>query len=129
MAMPSTAPARRHLARRPASYSPTEKDKKGKPVFNTTWEWRATTKPGKLFIEICKWPSDGKFVVPMTNDVKDAYLLADPDKKLQTTKSDDGLTIMLPASAPDPIASVVGIDLDGPVNPLPSALAKPAPVH
>ena len=32
------------------AYSPTEKDKDGKPVFVALNEWRCTTKPGRLFI-------------------------------------------------------------------------------
>ena len=38
------------------SYSPTEKDKDGKPVWVDKWAWRCTTKPGKLYIHIFQWP-------------------------------------------------------------------------
>ena len=39
------------------SFSATEKDKKGKPKFIPSWNWRSTTKPDKIYIEIFNWPA------------------------------------------------------------------------
>jgi alpha-L-fucosidase len=108
------------------TYSATKVDKKGQPVFNPAWEWRATTKPGMVYIHIFQWPADGKFVVPMTNPAKAAYMLADPGTKLDTAASPAGLTVTLPAKAPDAIASVLAIEIDGAPQPL--ANAGPAPM-
>ena len=93
------------------SYSDTEKDKKtGKPLFITKWEWRCTTKPGKIFIELFKWP-DGKFELDGVKDtVKKAYLLADPGTALDVTQKDGHISIALPKAAPDPIASVLCLE-------------------
>ena len=60
------------------AFSDTEKEKDGKPKFVSTWNWRCTTKSGKLFVEIFAWPKDGRFVLPgLESKVTKAYLLAD----------------------------------------------------
>jgi alpha-L-fucosidase len=109
------------------AYSATEKDAKGAAKFIPAWEWRCTTKPGKVYIHIFKWPVDGKLVVPMTNAATSACLLADPGTKLQTASSDSGLAVTLPAKAPDAIASVLEIDIVGAPQPVAGSLAAPAP--
>jgi len=93
------------------SFSDTEKDKNGKPKFIASWDWRATTKPGMIYLEIFKWPTDGKFNVPgLQSKVKKAYLLAG-HKKVKYQQSDTGVTLALPDAAPDPIASVVCLQI------------------
>ena len=60
------------------------------------------------------WPTDGKLPVPgLKNRVLKASLL-DGGKRLTTTPGTDGLTIAIPADAPNKIASVVVLDIDGP---------------
>jgi len=89
----------------------TEKNKKGKPVFVDTRSWRCTTKPGKLFIHLFTWPG-ASFVLPGVKDkITKAYMLADP-KLTPLTVAPNGtdLTVSLPASAPDPIASVLVLE-------------------
>ena len=85
------------------------KDRRGKPPFEPRQEWRCTTKPGKLYVHIFKWPAAGKFELPaVKGKVAKAYLLADPNRtELKVTRTDDGVSIALPSAAPDPIASVV----------------------
>ena len=91
--------------------SDTEKDKKGKPQFVTAWEWRATTKPGKIYLEIFHWPSDGKFELPqLRSKVGKAYLLAG-HKRVKFEQGDRGVSLSLPDKAPDPIASVVCLEI------------------
>jgi alpha-L-fucosidase len=93
------------------SYSDTEKDKNGKPKFIATWDWRATTKPGKIYLIIFNWPADGKFVVPgLDSRVKKAYLLED-GKKVGFRQNEQGVTLSLPETAPDKIASVVCLNI------------------
>ncbi len=73
---------------------------------------RATSKPGKLYLHVFMWPSDGKLQVPaIKGRVAKAYLLADRAKALQVASAADGLTITLPATAPDADASVIALDL------------------
>ncbi|MGH2643220.1 MAG: alpha-L-fucosidase, partial [Chitinophagaceae bacterium] len=74
----------------------------------------ATQKPGKIFLEITKWPSDGEITVPLENKVRKAYLLADKHRQLKTKSTSSGLVVHLPATAPDPIASVVVLEVKDP---------------
>jgi alpha-L-fucosidase len=93
------------------SFSPTEKDKKGEPVFKPDWSWRATQKPGHLYLILFKWPTDGTFSVPaFAHSITGASLLADPSAKLTVSQNDKGITVSgLPAKAPDAIASVIDL--------------------
>ena len=79
------------------------------------FDGRCTQKPGKLFLHVFKWPTNGRLLVPMTSTVKRAYLLAAPDKDLTVTATAKGMLVALPASAPDSIASVVVVEPSGPV--------------
>ncbi len=90
------------------AYSPTEKDKKGNPVWIPVWDWRATAKGSKVYISILQWPA-AKFELPaMDARVNKAYMLADRHRKaLKFSQNGSGVTVMLPAVAPDPIASVL----------------------
>jgi len=93
-------------------FSETEKDKKGKPKFIAAWDWRCTTKPGKIYLHIFKWPT-GKFEIPAVNGkITKAYLLADSrHRKLKVKQTSQGVSITLPAKAPDAIASVVCLEI------------------
>jgi len=92
-------------------FSDTEKDKKGKPKFTPVWDWRCTSKPGKLYLLIFNWPATGKFAVPgLLSKVTKAYVLAD-HKELNCSRTDAGVTLELPAAAPDKIASVVCLEI------------------
>ena len=89
----------------------TEKDKKGKPMFIADWSWRATTMPGKIYLLIFKWPETGKFeLAGMQSKVTKASLLAN-HQNLKVEQGDAGVTLSLPERAPDPIASVVCLEI------------------
>jgi alpha-L-fucosidase len=91
--------------------------------FRRQLPWgRCTQKSGKLFLLVFDWPTNGKLLVPVANAVTKAYLLTIPDKELTTSNSDEGVVIQLPASAPDPIASVVVTEINGEVRPLIQAI-------
>ncbi|MEP6950769.1 MAG: alpha-L-fucosidase [Ginsengibacter sp.] len=75
----------------------------------------ATEKPGKIFLEVTQWPQDGMITVPLKNKVIRAYLLAQPNVPL-VTASGKGLVIHLPKHGPDPIASVVVLQIYGQVE-------------
>jgi len=73
--------------------------------------WRATTKPGKIYALIFNWPTNGKFELPgLQSRVKKAYLLAG-HKKLKFEKTESVVTLDLPAEAPDKVASVVCLEI------------------
>jgi alpha-L-fucosidase len=90
---------------------PEKKDKKGNPAFNAKTDWRCTTKPGKLYIHLFKWPT-GSFELPAIKEtVAKAYLLANPQKQALTAKqTGPKWSIALPAAAPDKIDSVLVLE-------------------
>jgi alpha-L-fucosidase len=107
--------------------------------FSAT-DWRSTTRPDKIYIEIFNWPKNGKFELHnLPRNITRAYLLADPAHRslpfYPTTEQQGGLKgpvtnpvvvlpaggslaglaggamgIQLPAAAPDPIATVVVLE-------------------
>jgi len=85
---------------------------KPSPFKKLAWG-RCTQKPGKLYLHVFDWPTDGKLVVPVLNHVTKAYLLADPETALSTTAAADSVTIAVPATAPDALASVVVAEIEG----------------
>jgi alpha-L-fucosidase len=90
------------------AFSPTEKDKKGNPKFIPTWNWRSTTTPDKIYIEIFTWPTGSFRLDKLPRKVTGAYLLADPaHTPLKMTQTGDSLEVQLPAKALDPIATVL----------------------
>ncbi len=93
------------------SYSETEKDKNGKRKFISKWEWRATTAPGKLFVHLFEW-SQNLELPSIPESIQKVYLLADTEKtELTFTQSENGISITLPETAPDAVASVLCFEL------------------
>jgi alpha-L-fucosidase len=81
------------------------------PFSNQLGYGRVTSKPGRLYLHVFDWPRDGKLRVLLAGaTVKRVYLLASPNDRLQFISDQEGITLQLPASAPDPIASVVVIE-------------------
>ncbi|MBI5095279.1 MAG: alpha-L-fucosidase [Candidatus Hydrogenedentes bacterium] len=79
---------------------------------------RCTVKPGVLYLHVFDWPADGKLVAAgLKNAVKKAYLLSDAKKTaLEAKNTPDGVAITVPAKAPDPIASVIALEIEGAPN-------------
>ena len=78
------------------------------PIQGVEW-CRTTTKDGKIFVHVFDWTADGKLHLTGVNATA-AYLLADPAAALPLAAADSGITISLPAQAPDPIATVLVLD-------------------
>lgn len=94
------------------SYSETEKDKKGNPKFIAKKEWRATTKPGLIFVHQFNWKKGGLMIPPVKDTVISASFLADPDQTpLRFKQTSEGILITLPDEAPDSPISVVRLKL------------------
>lgn len=94
--------------------NPAEKDSHGAPAWVSLEEWRCTTKPGKLYFHLLKWPKGG-FVLPkFPNRVKRAYLLSDPAKAALVVQEG---AIMLPATAPAGLVPVICVEVEGEVKP------------
>ena len=99
----------------------------GEAVYGTKaspwglFDWgRCTKKETKngttLYFSVFNWPTDGKLSIPgIPNKVASASLLANGVKVNAITSKDGVLTITLPKSAPDPIASVIKVEVKGTV--------------
>ena len=73
---------------------------------------RCTQKPGKLYLHVFDWPAASALTVPgYTSRVTRAYLMADPGTPLSTNTAAEGLTINVPKAAPDPIATVIVLEV------------------
>jgi alpha-L-fucosidase len=93
------------------TFSPTEKDKRGNPVFTPTWNWRSTTAANKIYVEIFNWPAGAFHLANVPRKVTKAYLLADSaHAPLKLTQSGAGLDVQLPAKPLDPIATVLVLE-------------------
>src|SRR3989441_4400041 len=72
---------------------------------------RATSKSGRVYLHVFDWPKDGNLRVPSWGQsVKKAYLLAGSKPALKFTRDEDGITVRLPAKAPDSVASVIVLE-------------------
>ena len=90
---------------------PANLDKNGRPAFVEATAWRCTTKPGKLYITLFKWPSESFELANVNGKVRRAYLLADKSHRaLKMAQRGDTVKVALPPAAPDPTASVLVLD-------------------
>jgi alpha-L-fucosidase len=74
---------------------------------------KCTQKPGKLYLHILTWPANGQLVVPIANKINEAHLLADPASSLKVSDTPQGSAITLPKQAPDSVASVLLVEIEG----------------
>ena len=82
------------------------------PVQGLDW-CRSTIKPGKLFLHVFDWPADGALSIPGLRQVPArAHLLVDGQHHaLNMRLTGEGVQIEGPRNAPDPVDSVVVLDL------------------
>lgn len=84
------------------------------PFERMSFFGRATAKGNKLYLHVFDWPKDGRLrVAGLRNLVHSARLLADPERKIKSIRDGDDIAVMLPGTAPDEIASVLELTLDG----------------
>ncbi|TWT36855.1 Alpha-L-fucosidase [Posidoniimonas corsicana] len=96
-----------------ASFQERVKNERGKPQSRTGWQWRATTKPGKLYVHVFEWPIGVMNLPAIDENVTRTYLLADPNETaLAFKQSASGVSITLPETPPDQIASVICLELE-----------------
>lgn len=100
----------------------------GEAVYGTTaspwglFDWgRCTKKVTKngtsLYFSVFQWPADGKIVIPaFKNSVISARLIANGSRVRASVSKDGALTLTLPSAAPDPIASVIRVDVKGKIE-------------
>jgi alpha-L-fucosidase len=96
------------------------------PFEKPDWGY-ITRKDGKktttLYLSVCEWPDNGKIVLDKLAEAQSAVLLAGK-KKLKTTKTSTGLEIQLPAQMPDPIATVIKLELKHKLPPAKAGVEK-----
>ena len=95
----------------------------GEAIYGTTHSpfavgdepWRATVKPGKLYIHLLRWPAGGRFVLRgLQSPITRAYLLSDETRTaLATERAGGDLVVQLPADAPDPTIAVLALEYAG----------------
>jgi alpha-L-fucosidase len=84
------------------------------PFERMSFFGRATAKGNKLYLHVFQWPRDGVLrVAGLRNIVHSGRLLADPGRRIETRQDGNDVLVTLPGSAPDEIASVVELTLDG----------------
>ncbi|MCX7013535.1 MAG: alpha-L-fucosidase [Candidatus Sumerlaeota bacterium] len=73
---------------------------------------RSTATPGKVYLHVFAWPAGGAIAIPrLPSKIKSAWLLAGPARKpLAISTEGDRTVIAGPASAPDPIDTVVVVE-------------------
>jgi alpha-L-fucosidase len=82
------------------------------PIGRPGWG-RVTSKPGTLFLHVFDWPTDGTLHVPVSARVTRARLLANAGQTLTTDSSNAGVTVHVPTTAPDSVASVIALEIAG----------------
>ena len=91
---------------------------KASPVAPLTWGRVTRKENGKnttLYITVFDWPKDGQLNIPgLKNKVRSAQLLG--GSKVKTFSKGGSLLITVPATAPDPIATVIKVELKGGVT-------------
>jgi len=86
-------------------------DKKGNPGFRIAKDWRCTTRPGKLYVHLFKWPSGSFELTKVKGKITKAYFLADArHASLKVTQKDDKVSVSLPDKAPGEIDSVMVLE-------------------
>jgi alpha-L-fucosidase len=86
-----------------------KKDKDGKPAFVARADWRCTTKPGKLYLIIFKWPAGSFELANLHKKVKKAYILGSSGS-LKVRQQVDHVNIALPPKPAGSMASVVVVE-------------------
>ena len=105
------------------------------PFSKLAWG-RCTQKrlPGgvaRLYLHVFDWPADGRLVVGgLLNLPVRAFLLSDlKESPLEMARDGDGLVVSVPRAAPDPVDSVVVLDIAGrPDVNIPPTIEAPAEI-
>ncbi|MBA7625449.1 hypothetical protein ES703_32879 [subsurface metagenome] len=84
------------------------------PEITIEAPYHCTAKGGKYYIHIFAWPWDGRFKVSgVGKEVKRVYLLADPNHgELKFNQEGEDVVISVPDKAPDPIDTVVVLEIN-----------------
>lgn len=88
------------------------------PFQNLPWGRCTQKQKGNkvlLYLHVFDWPKDGKLLVPgLESPVKKCRFLANR-KSLDYTQSEEGILISVPGNPPDPIDTVLVLEVKGPL--------------
>jgi alpha-L-fucosidase len=83
------------------------------PLPEQPWG-RITVKGDKLYLHVFSWPGDGVLRVPgLKNELRSAYALAAPSRKLTLGRANENVAVTLPAKPLDEYDTVIVLQLDG----------------
>ncbi len=87
------------------------------PFPKTPWG-RCTVRPiaggTRLYLHVFDWPEDGRLELRgLTNEVTAVRVLARPDDIVLLPDDADGRVLLLPGTAPNPVDSVIAVDILG----------------
>jgi alpha-L-fucosidase len=100
-----------------ARMSASEKDDRGAPHRVPVWDWRATTRPGKVYVHLLTWPGRTFHLPDARIHATAAYLLADPKHTpLSLNQTGNSLDVQLSNTAPDPLDTVLVIETKDEAN-------------
>lgn len=88
------------------------------PFEHLPFDGRCTRKGNQLYLHVFQWPDTGTIVLPAENKVKRAWLMNQPDASLPIHANARGTTIRIPKEAPDPVVSVIGMEIEGEPQPM-----------
>lgn len=66
-----------------------------------------------LYLQVFDWPKDGKLVVPGIGNTPESARLMAGHRRLKISRAGPNLVVQLPAKAPDPVCSVVELEVAG----------------
>ena len=86
------------------------------PLQGLDWA-RSTVAPGRLYLHVLEWPAGGRLELPLEPDlagaVTRATLLDGQGAELPLTRTPGGLSVQGPEAAPDPVDTVVVLEMPG----------------
>ncbi len=85
----------------------------GKLTWGRCTQKRLSDKKTRLYLHVFDWPRDGRLIVPGLPDKPLAARLLAGGRKLGVEEGGHELIISVPPAAPDPIATVVVLDVRG----------------
>ncbi len=86
------------------------------PCLQPAWGRVTMKSPGTatattLYLNVFDWSAKQPLLVQLKNQVKACYLLTDPQRTFKTETGEKGIHVILSGEAPDPVSSVVVLEL------------------
>jgi alpha-L-fucosidase len=88
------------------------KDLRGQRLYLPRTEWRATTRPGKIYLTFFQEPRVPFELPPIKNAVKRAYRLADGEP-IEVRREQGRVVLAIGRPLPDPMATVIVVEVEG----------------